>query len=302
MIQRVPLVTSIPPSTKRVDPSGVEVGAAYLRACMDSWIAQSFDPITVNSKHESMSAVDLTGMRRVAVERDAKDEVGKPLVYFQDLIAAGLSTGADVVALTNSDVLLDPGFDLPELLSQLRPGRAIFSRRIDVPTLGERQGSEYEHGFDFFAVHRLDLEKVRDTGLVFGAPWWDYMMPCALIAQGVEPLLLKSPFAFHMLHEERWKPVQWHAMATHFLNGVPALLRPSSEVPMARDLAARIDHALVDPPEPATVTVTRALRRVLKRGYVSRRTVRLHRVSTAINRFFDECCSATLAEAQRALR
>jgi hypothetical protein len=286
---RVPLVTSIPPSLSRLTPDGTDLGPAYLERCRQSWRAAGFEPVSVNSAREvEKFGADFTGVRMVVAARDASAETGKPLVYFHDLLAAAISVAHDgPVALTNADVLLEGG-ELAAQVSAIRPGHAVFSRRIDVATPLSRDGLLYAHGIDFFGVHAQDLVKLQDGGFVFGAPWWDYYFPGALVASGVtlRPLFVQP--AYHLRHEERWDPAQWRLFGSRFLEHVPALLR-DGRATQAHDYLRRLDRLLgrgglaARSERVLTVLAARALPSLA--GHLQRRT--LNGVSLATNAFLD---------------
>lgn len=221
----ISLITSVPPRMTR-SLEGREIGSEYLQRCISSWRACGLQPVSVNSSRESSRQAAWAGeVQIVETTNDAQREAKRPLVYFHDLLRAAVqaSTG-DVVAITNADVLLHDPSAIERLCRRVTPTRAVMARRIDVDNPARLRGDIYPCGFDFFAVHASQLVKVPDVRLVFGAPWWDYFLPIALLAQGVELELTTHPVAYHLRHDERWNMALWRAMGQRYVQGVRALL------------------------------------------------------------------------------
>jgi hypothetical protein len=291
---QVPLVTSVPPSLSRVSARGEELGPDWLDRCRASWHAAGFVPISVNSAQELQRfGKGFTGVRTIVRTRDARAETGKPLVHFHDLLQAAVEAAGDgPVALANADVLLE-GRELTPLVVALRPGQAYFSRRIDVPAPDSREGQPYAYGIDFFAMHARDLAALRDGGFVFGAPWWDYYLPAALLAARVVLRPLAGRHVFHLAHGERWNAEQWRLFGGRFVERVPPLLREAGSIDARgylrellyalgrRGLVSRGESAL------ARLAVGAVPGLALR---IERRT--LNRVSNATNRFLDKLAPA----------
>jgi hypothetical protein len=293
-MQRIPILTSIPPSLSRTDSVGTNVGETYQKACIHSWIQQGFAPISVNPTHELQLIRDRFRELKVEpVARDATALIGRPLVYLHDLLSAGIAQGDGPVALTNADIIIDAPFSLVERVARLEPRRALFGRRLEVASMSSRQGWTQLFGYDFFAIHSDDLRRLADAGFVFGAPWWDYALPTALLAAGVQPELIEEPFAFHLVHPERWSKRDWLYFGELFLQTVPPLLRAG------RDESALV-HAYLQRLTSTTggtqAKLFQSLRGVLSRwapqvSDAARRRL-LNRVSAITTEFFAEALSS----------
>ena len=198
----IPLITSIPPSVVRYDNNGREIGAAYQEACIRSWIAGGFRPISVNGPSEVVPFSDLIEVVRVA--RTAKELHGRPVVFIADMFAAARAATAGPVMIINADILLRPSFDLAAVVAGLRADQAIVGRRIDVADSEDRDGHIQTHGFDVFAAHSCQLVKIPDASFALGLPWWDHYVPMILYAHGVTVTLLPEGFAYHLRHDLKW--------------------------------------------------------------------------------------------------
>lgn len=211
---RFPLITSIPPRLCRLDANGVDVGDAYQAECIASWERASFEAFSVNSAHEDMRS-DLPTVR---VHRDASQVTGRPHVFFADLLAAGAEKAVDGrFAIANADLIVKP--DLADAVHRLQPGELLFCRRIDVERVGQTEGSPYYAGFDFFAANVADVTGLRDSQMVFGAPWWDHYLPLMLHMRGCK-LRLLEPSVVHLVHSERWDWNLWAALGQKFLKAI----------------------------------------------------------------------------------
>src|ERR1044072_7633021 len=92
----IPLLTSLPPRMSRPLPDGREFGAQYQAMCVASWREAGFSEIvSINSRRElepQPQIYDLAkslGVRVVAVDRDAAEQVGKAYAYIADICAVG---------------------------------------------------------------------------------------------------------------------------------------------------------------------------------------------------------------------
>jgi hypothetical protein len=301
----IPLITSVPPNMSRIGADGSEIGAEYLALCIDSWRRSGFSPRSVNAETEVITCQsDFGGLPLVRVPRDAATFVGKHLVYFQDLVqsaAAAADDGPGPVVITNADIFLDPTFPLHDELLRLRPGHAVLARRVDVTTPSQRRGQVYRRGFDFFAIHRDDLRKVQSEGFIFGTPWWDYVLPTALLANGVRVDLLTTPFAFHLLHNDRWNEQQWTSVGLHFVNATLELLSQAQATSgRAIDLRDRLQKASKRK-RALAVFAERVWPQLSGRALKAETKYMLKRVSRTINSYFNEQCAIDLRDLQLAL-
>jgi hypothetical protein len=212
-MSEIHLITSIPPRISRVEHNK-DVGTDYQIQCVHSWQESGFAPISVNSAVETVN--QLSGVKFVTIPRDASSIAGKPLVFFHDMIRTSLELRNGPVVIANADILIDPSLDVCSWVRSIKPGEALLAKRIDVATRDSRSGSPYRWGFDFFAVHTSDLQRLPDFSLIFGAPWWDYFLPTVLSATGTKVHLLRQPFAYHLIHEDRFSRQLWTKMGVSY--------------------------------------------------------------------------------------
>src|SRR5574339_77765 len=126
----IPLFTSIPPRISRQAPDGSEIGREYAQQCIASWRKSGFHPITLNAGDEAVSElVQSEGIERLSMPQNARERFGRPLVYLDDFIRVARARTDGVVAIVNSDILLDMEPEMFGQLPALQPGYGLFSKR-----------------------------------------------------------------------------------------------------------------------------------------------------------------------------
>lgn len=207
------LLTSLPPSMERRDTGGQDHGEWWQRECVASWWRAGFLPLSVNTAAE-MGRVSATlerlGVEGQTVSADASGRVGAPLVYMRDLLRVGLESNADVFCITNADVSIEAPHDFAlRVQREVHPGQAWMAQRLDVTEGSLNHMVEFDLGFDFFALHRSDAERLEMGGLVFGQPWWDYTLPLMLLATGARLHRVSGARLLHLRHSIRWRGRMW---------------------------------------------------------------------------------------------
>jgi hypothetical protein len=211
------LITSVPPAAKRV-----RAGGDFLGRTSESWRNAGFRVLSVNSDAESNGA----DIDTVTVARSAHERIGRPLVYFADLLRAAIAHSPSTpFAITNADIALTSDSELAQMVSALEPKSFILSRRLDIANEEHRTGTPWFHGFDFFALHPKDAAKILDTDMVFGMPWWDHYLPIALLLHGCRGRQLRGPVAFHVLHDDRYDEHMWNAFGRQFVSEIFPIAR-----------------------------------------------------------------------------
>lgn len=232
----VPLFTSIPPSMSRKDEGGREIGPAYQEACIRSWIAAGFNPYSVNGPGDVVPFPDLVEVIRVP--RTAKEMHGKSVVFIADMFAAANAVSTGPALITNADILLRPTFDLAGLAATLPEDGAAIAHRIDVARVDSTTGTPEYAGFDVFIAHTSRLARLPEGGFAIGIPWWDYFVPMALRAGGVDVHLLAEPAAYHLMHDLNWDEGRWIGGGVRYAQLMAVLLKGNDNFRHHADLAA----------------------------------------------------------------
>lgn len=214
----IPLVTSIPPRMTRISKGGVDVGQEYALQCIQSWRRYGFEPISVNAKSEAgLELLAIQNIKSVTVERDARAQCGKPLVFLGDLINVASAVTDGPVVITNADILLDMTEATRTMIASLKPGQCIVANRTDVKSMHNRKGRVYHTGYDFFAYHSADLGNFPPNEFIFGSPWWDHYLPIILFLRGLKPVTAADNFTYHLLHSERWNKNLFISLGNEFV-------------------------------------------------------------------------------------
>lgn len=288
-MEKIPIITSLSAAMTRRGHDGADVGKDYQRMCIESWIAEGFSPVSVNSEREMERGYTLhSGTTPLVVKNDAESLAGRPLVFFDDLFSVAAKSGALHIAITNADVVLRSGFDLYGLISALPPGKAVVAHRTDIARPDEREGTTYRCGFDFFALHRDDLARVPESGLVFGLPWWDYFLPTMLWLRGVQLIDFGERFVFHLLHDERWRVEVWRRVGMQYVKRLAKFVKHERSLGSAHAATfERLLRSALADPEPGW-----SMRRMIAKRLPWRREREadevLLRVSDMTVRFVDE--------------
>ena len=250
----IPLITSLPPRTRRPLADGRDVGAEYQEMCAASWHAAGFSEIiSVNSKSELAAKPEIytlaerLGVRVVAVDRDAANVTGRPYVFVSDLVTVGCDVaGNGNVAITNADILFTREPKAADLAAaNAKPGQFAIARRVAADLPGGPTREPWYWGFDFFVGDAADFRSAPDIGLVFGCAWWDHLFPALLYLAGKSMVHIDGSFAMHLEHEERASDEIRAKLGYHLLDEMEAFVR---------DQAARSEF---------TVRYAKSLRRVI---------------------------------------
>ncbi|BBD09303.1 glycosyl transferase family 2 [Desulfovibrio ferrophilus] len=152
-------------------------------------------------------------VRFIPVARSAKETLGKPLVYLDDLFAHFSSSGRQICGTVNSDIILRGAPDLVQRIESEAEGSFVFGSRLDVPDEHATHGDMYSQGFDFFFFDRKLLPLYKKTEFCIGAPWWDYWIALIPILGGFPAKQVRTPMAYHPMHELAWS-WDWYVRLT----------------------------------------------------------------------------------------
>lgn len=210
-----------------------------------SWCAVGLTPKSINTDFELRGVgladgdrfqfEDSSSLSLIAVDSTVDIEAPAYLPNLEGMIR-GILSGTCVgerVMLINADIVLHPEF----LLSEVSGARSCscsdfwIGRRLDVPALSNvielthvslselSREATYEHGIDAIVVSRELLEKAigfLPSGLTFGMPWWDLVLPVALIKAGGNLRQMPSSSLIHVNHEQRsWGVSRWRSVGSN---------------------------------------------------------------------------------------
>ncbi|MBI4995339.1 MAG: glycosyltransferase, partial [Rhodocyclales bacterium] len=152
----------------------------------------------------------------VATRRDGRQTVGKPCVYFDDILAHLKTSKAEVFGIINSDVYLDAEPSLVDFLCREARGALVYGSRLEVESLHSAAGWTYWMGYDYFFFDSQIRDAYPKSDFMLGVPWWDYWAPFLLVQKGLPIKHLTSPIAYHVSHPIAYQAIQLVNFGNHF--------------------------------------------------------------------------------------
>ena len=205
-----PIVTSIPPFFSRKNANGQEIGNAHLAACIESWRACGFEPVTVNAETEALHPlIKEHDVKVLRVPRDASEFTGRPHVFLNDLLGAALSLPTERIFIINADIELEMNEKAIQRLGALGPTQAVGVRRRDYSGDKTKADAPYDGGIDLLGAGREALANIDCGQLIYGMPWWDHYLPLMLLWKDTEFLPGSGVNIWHLVHEGRWNKKQY---------------------------------------------------------------------------------------------
>jgi tetratricopeptide (TPR) repeat protein/glycosyltransferase involved in cell wall biosynthesis len=189
------------------------------RKAVKSWLKLGFEVVSLNSPEEITVLKDkFPCITFHAVKRNGKKRFGKPYVYFDDFLRFFQTKDYAVYGIVNSDIHLKANKTICSFLKSEAVGSLIYGSRLDVHNLENFQGDFYLNGFDFFFFDRSILGIYPESIVSIGVTWWDYWAVLIPALNNVTIKNIITPFAYHVKHENRWNPKQWHYVGRHISN------------------------------------------------------------------------------------
>ena len=84
------------------------------------------------------------------VNRDGRQQYGKPFVYVNDVLHYLQEYGSEIVGIVNSDIHLRASSDFISYIQEQAHNSVVFASRIDIDTPQSIEGEMYGYGFDLF--------------------------------------------------------------------------------------------------------------------------------------------------------
>jgi predicted O-linked N-acetylglucosamine transferase (SPINDLY family)/glycosyltransferase involved in cell wall biosynthesis/ubiquinone/menaquinone biosynthesis C-methylase UbiE len=204
--EKMVIVTSIAPGNLKNQQRGI-----------NSWQKLGFSVVSLNPLSEiELLQANYQNVTFYPVERDARAEVGKSLVYLKDLFNYLQKKGTKICGLVNSDIRLEAGDGLIDFLYKQGQNAVIFGSRVDVENPELTEGEIYQNGFDFFFFDKELLGLFPESKFCLGLPWWDLWVPAMAIQKGLTLKYLTTSVAYHCQHEVNYKQEFWKRMGVYF--------------------------------------------------------------------------------------
>jgi hypothetical protein len=186
-------------------PARIEVQ----KAAVASWRRFGFDVASLNASDEiDHLHAEFEGVTFHRAGRDAKESLGRPLVYLDDMLAILARHTGRIGGVINADIVFsdDAGDVLAEALS-LAEDAVLFGHRVDVGRVGmpiDPGAQIFLFGYDWFLFRTDQAPRMAGGQMVFGAPWWDIWLPLSARSLGLDIVNVRRPVALHENHVHRW--------------------------------------------------------------------------------------------------
>jgi len=200
----ITLITSINPKA-----------LTYQDDCIDTWTSISKKIYSFNSEEEiSILYNRYPNITFVPIKRDGKELVGKPLVFFEDIIAKLDELEGEYFGYINADIYLNrtainTSDFIKNIQSELEHGM-LYSHRIDVELEKPKPNSVYDVGYDLFFFKKNHLSNTEAGKLLIGMPWWDYYLLFSRLLNGVKISRIEPSIVFHRNHVPNYNSDLWY--------------------------------------------------------------------------------------------
>jgi tetratricopeptide (TPR) repeat protein len=170
-----------------------------------SWRRLGFNVVSVNSPDEiAVVKEHFPDVEFVVATRDARQEFGKPYVYFDDLLERLGEHGAAVCGIINSDIHLRANPSFRDFLLDQALDSFVFGCRMDVPSLESAEGKPFTYGYDFFFFDRKFTAIYPREIFCMGLPWVDYWAVLIPALRNLPVKKLMTPVGYHIMHTLNW--------------------------------------------------------------------------------------------------
>lgn len=194
------------------------VGIEKQRAAIETWLELGFTVVSLNIQAEiDKLKPQFPEIIFHRVERDARQQYGKPFVYVNDVLSYLEGCGASIVGIVNSDIHLRTDLNFLSYLKTEAENSMIFASRIDIDSAESETGEMYGYGFDFFFFDRYLLKDfpVYDE-FCLGIPWWDYWVPLTALQNNFNTKYLQNTVAYHVKHPINYSVKNWREVGIVF--------------------------------------------------------------------------------------
>lgn len=180
------------------------------KSALKSWQELGFEVVSINAPDEMQKIKGyFPSVKFIKAERDARKEVGKPCIYFDDFVSFLRQSGEEISGIVNSDIFLHADSNFTDFIKKEALGSVLFGSRLDVDDLECIQGRFYHEGFDYFFFDKAVLSAYPQSDFCVGMPWWDYWAPLVPMMKGIPAKRLITPVVRHLRHKQNFTLYPW---------------------------------------------------------------------------------------------
>ncbi|WP_186429892.1 nucleoside-diphosphate sugar epimerase/dehydratase [Clostridium sp. BSD9I1] len=176
------------------------------RNAINTWIELGFHVVSLNciEEYEKLKPY-FPDIEFVVVKRDARNEYGKPYVYFDDFMEFFRNCDSKICGIINSDIyLFVESHIFKNYIYKQAEKSIIFGSRMDVKSLDSLIGTMLNNGFDYFFFDREISFLYPKEEFCIGQPVWDYWIILIPILNKVRIKKIINPIAYHIKHPLNW--------------------------------------------------------------------------------------------------
>ncbi|MFT4563876.1 MAG: hypothetical protein ACI9BW_003636 [Gammaproteobacteria bacterium] len=188
----------------------------------DSWLALGFRVVSLNVASERATLeAEFPNVEFHQPPRDGTAIAGKPLVYFDDILAWYRNRSEHTICgIINSDIVMAKVPCAMEVLRRSARDGMVISSRIDVASFDPPIGDWYPQGYDLFFFDRALIDCYIPSKFMLGMPWWDYWAPSAALLRGYPVRRLTSPLIYHAAHPVNYSKEAHQEFALEYIDRV----------------------------------------------------------------------------------
>lgn len=173
---------------------------------IQTWIKAGFRVVSLNCIEEWNSIKEyFLEVEFVIADRDAREQYGKPYVYFDDFLRYFITCDSEVCGIINSDIhLLGINEDFHGFIGHEAENSMIFGQRVEIDDLEDLNGY-FCTGYDYFFFDRRIASIYPEEEFCLGQPIWDlWIVFVPLILKNISVKKLINPIAYHIKHPLNW--------------------------------------------------------------------------------------------------
>ncbi|MGB3190760.1 MAG: glycosyltransferase [Limnoraphis sp.] len=205
--EKITIVTSIAPNNLEKQKTAIA-----------SWTSLGFSVVSLNTTSEIQQLQTLyENITFYPVTRDAEAEVGKPLIYLDDILSFLQQQNSKICGIVNSDVQLKADNKFYSWVLEQAKNAVVFGSRIEIESSNKLPGEIYDKGFDFFFFHQQFLTAFPKTSFCLGLPWWDFLIPLIAVQRGWTLKYVVTPIAYHVKHSVNYSNENWQKYGILFV-------------------------------------------------------------------------------------
>ncbi|MBP2627608.1 MAG: glycosyl transferase group 1 [Firmicutes bacterium] len=179
------------------------------KKAVSSWLALGFKVVSINVPVEiEILQPSFPNIEFVKATRDARQQFGKPYVYFDDFLAYFSASKSKICGIVNSDIhLLKENFYT--FISKAAINSFVYGSRVDIETFNNLQGEVLQDGFDYFFFDKQLVQYYPKSEFCIGLPLWDYWVILIPLFYRIPVKKVETAHAYHIKHQSNWDMISW---------------------------------------------------------------------------------------------